>query len=219
MKKLSPVSIILIMVFYFGFIPGIMAQQNNNPPLLMQQNQTPLVQPPGPGIPPAPQGMPPLPPGQAGIPVVQTIPTQELMANLQQAVLTTQKLNNLLSAGKVWFINAPAGEIEIKGAVLYQGSVVAVLHFNPLDGNVLPLGIKTSTFQNNVDISLIKSNLSSLTGNLKILPAAEFMEPESCWSFPMATGNIIVAHIKVYYDGIHVIQDYMASQEMSFYGQ
>jgi hypothetical protein len=45
------------------------------------------------------------------------------------------------------------------------------------------------------------------------------MEPEACWSFPVAMDNQIVAHIKIYYDGIHVVQDYSANQEMIFYGK
>jgi len=219
MKKLSCLSIIVIMIFYLGLAQKLVAQQNNNPPLLMQQNQIPVVPPAGPGIPPSPPGNPPLPPGQAGIPIVQTIPTQTLLTNLQQAITTAKNLNNLLSPGKVWFMRAPAGEIEIKGGILYQGAVVAVLRFNPLDGSVLPLGINPHAFQNNVEINSVKSNLSSVIGNLKILPEAEFMEPEACWSFPVVIGNIIIAHIKVYYDGIHVIEDYIGNQEMSFYGQ
>jgi len=32
-------------------------------------------------------------------------------------------------------------------------------------------------------------------------------------------GNIVVARVKIYYDGAHVLQDYAANQEMLFYGQ
>ncbi len=230
MKKLSIVSIILIMLFYFVPSRYLIAENNVAPPLLMQQSQTPLAPapgpsvphppPPGPGVtPPPPPGNPPLPPGQAGIPIVQTIPTETLLSNLHQAIKTTSNLNKLLYAGKVWLMRSPTGEIEIKGGVLYQGVVVAVLHFNPLNGKVLPLGIHPHLFQNNIEISRVKSNLSAVIGNLKILPAAEFREPEACWSFPVAIGNIIVAHIKIYYDGIHVMEDYIANQEMTFYGQ
>ncbi|MCF6269458.1 MAG: hypothetical protein L3J41_07100 [Melioribacteraceae bacterium] len=218
-QNLSFVFFILIMLFYFVPTRYLIAQQNVTPPLLMQQNKTPVAPPAGPGIPPTPPGNPLLPLGQAGIPIVQTIPTQTLLSNLQQAITTTSNLEKLLSAGKVWFMRSPTGEIEIKGGVLYQGAVVAVLHFNPLDGSVLPLGINPQAFQNNVEINSIKSNLSSVIGNLRILPAAEFMEPEACWSFPVVIGNIIVAHIKVYYDGIHVMEDYITNQEMAFYGQ
>ena len=45
------------------------------------------------------------------------------------------------------------------------------------------------------------------------------MGPEACWLFPVALGDTIVAHVKVYYDGIHIVQDYAGNQEMMFYGQ
>jgi hypothetical protein len=220
MKNYSFLSVILIMLFFPGHIPDLMAQENVTPPLMIRQNAVPPVPPPAPGdVPPPPPGNQPLPPGPAGIPVVSTIPAQSLMAALPQAVATTEKLSKLLTAGRVWYNRAPGGEVEVKGAILYQGEVVAVLHFDPADGNVLPLGINPHVMQNNTGINTIKTNLSSAVARLKIVPAAEYMEPEACWSFPVTLGDVIVTHIKVYYDGVHVMEDYVANQEMSFYGQ
>ncbi|MHB2154683.1 hypothetical protein ACX8XN_09835 [Calditrichota bacterium GD2] len=223
MKKLFLIFIIAIMLVSLGFAQNSTAQQDVKPPLLMQQTQassvptvipgTPLPPPPGPGAVPGP------PPGPAGIPVVQTIPTATLLENLQQAVATAEKLNNLLVPGKVWTMRAPAGEIEIKGGLLYQGAVVAILHFNAVDGTVLPLGVNPHSYQSSIGIQTIKTNLASVIGRLKILPAAEFIEPEACWSFPLVMGSAIVGHIKVYYDGMHILPDYVANQEMTFYGQ
>ncbi len=226
MKKLSSAFIILIVLFNFGIVQNIIAQENTTPPLLIQQNQMQTASlsasavPPPPGMqqPPAP-GIPPSAPTQAGIPVVQTIPTQTLLANLQQAVITAEKLNKLLTAGKVWFMRTPSGETEIKAGILYQGVVIAILHFNSEDGSILPLGINPHSYQSNVNIQSIRSNLLSVINNLRILPIAEFMEPEACWSFPVAIGNTVIAHVKIYFDGIHVVQDYLANQEMVFYGQ
>ena len=217
MKKLFFVLAALIVLLSFGFTQSIAAQQKNMPPLLMQQYPTTAVPPPAPGMLPAPAGLTPAP--APGIPVVQTIPSETLLANLPQAAATAKKIAKAIEPGKVWIMRTPAGESEIKGGLLYQGVVVAVLRINPLDGSVLPLGVNPHEYRNNVQIQSIKSGLSSVIGNLTILPAAEFMEPEACWSFPIAMGNTIVAHIKVYYDGIHVVQDYMANQEMTFYGQ
>lgn len=225
MKKAFIVLVSLMILSDFGYAQNSAAQQNSAPPLLMQQNIAPLLPLQGPGAPPPPGGgagipgtlLPP--PGPAGIPVVQTIPAQTLLTNLPKAIATTETLNKLLTPGKVWIMRAPAGETEIKCGLLYQGVVVAVLHFSPLDGSLLPLGINPHAYQSDIRIQSIKSNLSTVIGNLKILPAAEFMEPEACWSFPVARGNTIVAHIKIYYDGIHIVQDYAANQEMTFYGQ
>jgi len=225
MKKLLSEFVTLLMLLEAGLVRNTMAQQNiAQPPLLTAQDKISTV--PGPGIPPppsvtpvSPPGHPSLPSGMAGTPIVQTMPTEMLLSNLQQAVATAEKLNQLLRQGKVWTRRAPAGEMEIKAGILYHGAVVAVLHFNPLNGNVLPLGISPNTYQSSTQLQVIKSRLSSLIAKLKIQPLAEFIAPEACWSFPVATGNIIVAHIKVYYDGIHVVQDYAANQEMTFYGQ
>ena len=219
MKKVIYVTVLLMVLPVFGYAQNTAERQNVTLPLLMQQNTVPTVPSPEPGFPPTPgPGIPP-PPGPAGIPVVQTIPAQTLLANLPQAVATAEKLNRLLAPGKVWIMRAPAGESEIKGGLLYQGIVVAVLRFNPLNGSVLPLGINLHEYRSNVQIQSIKSGLSSVIGKLTVLPAAEFMEPEACWLFPVTMGNTIVARLKVYYDGIHVVQDYAANQEMIFYGQ
>ncbi len=227
MKKLSLILIMAIMISSLGIAQNTTGQHNENPPLLMQQYTAPLAPPQGSGRlapQPEPAGVPgpPSPPaGPTGIPIVQTIPTQTLLNNLSLAVSTVEKLNNLhlLSPSKVWIMRAPAGEIAIKGGVVYQGVVVAVVHFNPIDGSILPLGINPHAYQSNVQIQSIKTNLASVIDNLQILPAAEFIEPEACWVFPVAMGNTIVANIKIYCDGIHVVQDYMANQEMTFYGQ
>jgi len=95
----------------------------------------------------------------------------------------------------------------------------AVLHFNPLDGSVLPFGIHTSIYQNTHQIQAVKARLTTVIHELKILPVAEFREPEACWVFPVALGNTIVAYLKVYYDGIHIVPDYPANQKMTYYGQ
>ena len=219
MKKLHFIFTVFLIVF---FTAELTAQQNDSIPILMQQNPVqapPTALPPGPGTVPGQPGLPPPPPGMQGIQVVQTVPVPTLLEHLSQAVQTTQKLNRLLTAGKIWMTRGPAGDIQLKAGLLYQGVAVAVLQFNPLTGNVLPLGINPQIYQNRVSLQTVKTNLSRILPQLNILPAAEFMGPETCWSFPVVLGNIVVAHIKIYYDGIHVIQDYAANQEMLFYGQ
>jgi hypothetical protein len=116
-------------------------------------------------------------------------------------------------------MRAPGGELEIKAGLLYEGVAVAVLHFNPRDGSLLPLGVNPRVYQSSVQIQAIKNRLDAVIRDLKILPAAEFVEPEASWSFPIAAGDTMVARLKVYYDGIYVMQDYPANQEMMFYGQ
>ncbi len=233
MKKFFAVFTALTLSTLFYPVPYSMAEQNTVPPLLVQQ---PAAQPPPPGVlpsaPPAP-GTPPGPPAPGtppGPPVAppppgpgigQAIPEQTLLNNLPTAVTTVQKIGSQLIPGKVWTMRGPTGEVEVKAGILYQGSVVAVLHFNPVDGSVFPIGIHTRTYQNQNtnQLQAIKTRLTTVIHGLKILPVAEFMEPEASWCFPVAFGNKIVAHLKVYYDGIHIVPDYPANQEMTYYGQ
>ena len=199
-----------VILVLFWVIPYSDAQQNPAPPLLTQpiisQPQPPVTRPVAP------------PPGTLSMGI---IPIKTLLSNLPAAVTTAQKITNQLTPGKVWIKRAPAGEIELKAGILYQGTVVAVLHFNPQDGSLLPLGIHPRIYQipaKNM-IQVIKNQLPNIIRELKILSAAEFREPEASWVFPVALGNTIVSHIKVYYDGIHIVPDYPANQEMSYYGQ
>ena len=222
MKKVFIVFAVVTLSILFCLVPYSMAQQNTAPPLLVQQ---PAAQPVSPGVSPAGPPAPGTPSGTLltppppGLGIGQTIPVQTLLNNLSAAISTVQKIGSLLTPGKVWTTRAPAGEIEVKAGILYQGSVVAVLHFNPLDGSVLPLGINPRVYQNTCQIQAVKSRLTTLIHELRILPAAEFREPEASWAFPVALGNTIVAHLKVYYDGIHIVPDYPANQEMTYYGQ
>ena len=225
MKKFFAVFTALTLSTLFYPVSYSMAEQNTVPPLLVQQ---PAAQPPPPGVlpsaPPAPPAPgtppgPPVAPPPPGPGIGQAIPEQTLLNNLPTAVTTVQKIGSRLTPGKVWTMRGPAGEVEVKTGILYQGSVVAVLHFNPLDGSVFPLGIHTRTYQNTNQLQAIKTRLTTVINGLKILPVAEFLEPEASWCFPVALGNTIVAHLKVYYDGIHIVPDYPANQEMTYYGQ
>ena len=179
--------------------PGtVKAQQPNRlPPVLVQPQAVP---PAAPG-----QVPPPPPPGQIGISVVQSIPESTLLGNLPRAIETASKIKPLLRPGKVWMIRAPGGETEIKAGIVYQSVAIAVLQLNPLNGNVLPEGLHPREYRAAMSIQAIKAALPALLKSLVILPDASFLEPESCWSFPVVWNGMIVAHIKIFYDGTNVV--------------
>ncbi|MBW1981269.1 MAG: hypothetical protein JRJ12_08595 [Deltaproteobacteria bacterium] len=212
MKKVCLVFVILLSVIFFA--ENSLAQTIAGPPLLLQQVPAP---PPAPGVSPG-QPVAPPPPGP-GMAVGQTIPPSILLTNLTKAVAAVKRLGSRLSPGKVWIGRGPGGEIEIKAGLLYQGIVIAALHFDPRNGRMLPLGISPHAYQIGIQLAALKARLANMIKKLKILSAAEFVDPEVSWSFPVALGNTIVTHVKVYYDGTHIVQDYAASQEMMFYGQ
>ena len=225
MEKILAVLVVSIM------LTGISSAQNTSPeelgaPPLLQPNSTQLPLQPA----PEPEAVAPdqalLPEPTNGLPVPlpgpateQTISTRALLAGLSRATVTAQKVRKMLQPGRVWVMRAPGGEVQIKAGLVYQGAVVGILHFSPDDGNLLPIGIDLRTSQSNVQIQRIRDNLPAIIDRLQVFPAAEYTAPEACWSFPIVAGNIIVAHLKIYYDGIHVVQDYAAGQEMRLYCQ
>ncbi len=222
-KLLIGFTIITISILY-NRVSNTTAGRNIAFPPLMQQSATPpspLIVSPKPAEPGILSGQPViLPPPVSSID--QAISAQTLLNSLPVAVTTVQKISGQLIPGKVWTMRGPDGEIKVKAGILYQGRVVAVLHFNPLDSRVLPIGMHTRVYQLHqkaFQIQTIKTQLTDIVHKLKILPVAEFRKPETSWIFPIVLGNAIVSHLKVYYDGIHIVPDYPANQEMTYYGQ
>ena len=201
----------VVLTLVLALIGGMtMANAQDKPPLLNT--------PSGPGYgqtPPPPAGnVPPPPPGGPLSGIQLNLP-----GNAVTAVATARKVKAYLTPGNVWIMTAPRGEVEVKAAIIYDGMAVAVLHFNPQDGALLPLGIHPRAFGVNPPLETIKRTLPSIVGDLEVLNGAEYREPENAWIIPLAYKGMIVAHLKIYADGIHVVPDYPANQEMRAYGK
>ncbi len=212
-----------------------MANAQDKPPLLVEPTAQEYGQmsppPPQPGAvplvprgqvlpPPVSPGMAPPPPlGQKIAPLPPPRMQQQKLDNAPIAVATVKEAKMHFSAGKIWSITAPRGEEELKAAVLYDKMAVAILHFNQTDGSLLPLGVRPAVYGVTSSIGEIKRNLPEIVRNLVVLQGAEYREPESSWIVPLAYHGMIVAHIKVYADGIHIVPDYPANQEMQTYGR
>ncbi len=110
---------------------------------------------------------------------------------------------------KFWFLTG----------LLHERTAVAVLHFNPADGSLLPPGLHPIAGITAVPVESIRNNLPTIIRDLEVLNGAEYREPESVWVVPLAYKGMIVAHLKIYVDGIHVVPDYPASREMQLYGK
>lgn len=234
MKKYFIWVVFVLVVIILGGINMASAQA---PPILNNIIQTPLppgqqVPPPGQVPPPPGQQAPPPPSGQqvpppaqqvpsppGQVPPPQVFPQQVVPDNVLKVIETAKAARNYFAPGKVWMMRAPAGEIEIKAAIVYQGVAVGALKFNPVDGTVLPLGYNPRIFNPTVSLDVIKQKIGSIISNLKVLDGAEYREPEGSWVVPLTYNEKIVAQVKVYYDGVHIVPDYLATQEMRAYGR
>lgn len=210
------------------FLGGaVMAVARQGPPLLNQgermaqaapaPQQPPL--PPGSGTPPppGPPGTAPPPPGGPPVPPAALPP--DFLQKAFQAVEAAKAARTLFTPGPVWIMKAPAGEVVVKAAILYQGVAVGALEFSPVDGVLLPKGYKLRVYNVSVSVEQVRRELPGIMARLQVLNGAEYRGPEACWVVPLAVEGKIVAHLKVYYDGVHVIPDYPVDQEMRAYGR
>ena len=212
MKNIASKMLLILMILIGGLH---MANAQEKPPLL---NKPPTTFP-NQAIPsPRNQTVPPPPPSQVA-PQPQIVNPFNQLNNAVLAVNTAKKVKAYLTAGKIWTKIGRRGETEIKAAILYEGVVVAVLHFNPIDGSVLPLGLHPIANRMVISIENIREKLPAIIHALEVLNGAEYREPESVWVIPLAYKSMIVAHLKIYIDGIHIVPDYPANQEMQLYGK
>jgi len=202
-----------------GSITLVNAQ--DKPPLLLQSSTREYKQKPPP---PQQERVAPLVHKRSTLPLPPPPPTssessttKNISDNAPIAVTTVKKAKMYFSMGKVSRITAPRGEIELKATVLYDETVVAVLHFNPEDGSLLPLGIRPAVYGTTSSIDKIKRNLPEIIHKLVVLQGAEYREHESSWIVPLAYHGMIVTHIKVYADGIHIVPDYPANHKIKIH--
>ncbi len=170
----------------------------------------PGVMSPGPAVPP---------PGAAFTGGYSAVYSADITPEkIQQVLSTVKEVRQYLKSGKIWLLKGPGGELEIKGGIMYQGAVVSVIEFSAVNGSVLPAEYRPVVYQENVSLETIRDQFDKIVNNMQILEGVWFSQPEACWIVPIAYRGEVIASLKIYYDGIHVIPDYNASREMAFYG-
>ncbi len=212
---------------------GLTAKAQERPPVLPLRQVAPVPPgtpttpvpplPPPAGTPPAP-GNPPAPSASTEVPPPPFSPgtgnvTPPNLATVAHAIQTARQVKKYLTAGSVWAERAPAGEVVLKAALVYDNVAVGALEFNPTDGSVLPCGFHPRVFSGTPALQAVKEKLPALLAHMTVLEGAEFREPENCWVVPLAIQGAIVSHIKIYADGTYVVPDYPITQEMQALGR
>ncbi len=192
--------------------PPVYGQPAGVPPGAPGQPVAPA--PPGAPIPPGPAAPPP---GPVMGPPVPGAFIPQLPQNLSSILNVARKAKPYFQLGGIWTTRAPAGEIEIKAAIVYQGFAIAALRFNPADGTLLPLGYNPHVYNMNASLDAIRARAIDIVKNIEILNGAEYREPEAVWAIPLSYNGKIVAHIKVKYDGSAIVPDYPLDQEMRYF--
>jgi len=137
-----------------------------------------------------------------------------ILRNGPKAVSTARNTRNYLKAGKVWVSRTPGGEVIIKAALLYRYAVVGILEFSPSTGSLLPKGYHDVSFKVSVSLSAVRKKVKTIVNGLELAEVAEYREPERNFAIPLVYEGKIVAHLKVHYDGEHIVPDYPVMQEI-----
>ena len=133
-----------------------------------------------------------------------------------RAIETAREALPLLSTGPPIVRMGPAGEVHVDIPLLYQGYALDRIHFDPSTMEPSPKG-RPVVFIGSVDRDAVNSRANEILGELRVLDAAEYREPERCWVIPLAWGPYLVAHIKVSNDGRELVPDYGLTEEVRRY--
>lgn len=111
----------------------------------------------------------------------------------------------------------PGGENHVDVPIMYNGFALDRIHFDPLSMRPLPKGKPGVKGAQRVREEEVRKAAQEILSELRVLDAAEFRDPESAWAVPVAWRHLIVAHIKVSYDGGELVPDYGLTGEVMRY--
>ena len=134
--------------------------------------------------------------------------------NAHRAIATAQTAVSDLEAGNVFLKREPRGELIVKGVLSFNGMPVAALRFNPASGALMPKGLHPLPCDAPDSLEKFRAELGILVKSVKVMPGAEFREPEFCWAVPLVHSGRIVADIKISGSGDQVIEDRKLVEEL-----
>ncbi|WFO74675.1 hypothetical protein J4526_06225 [Desulfurococcaceae archaeon MEX13E-LK6-19] len=134
-----------------------------------------------------------------------------------RAIETVKNLLTYLVIGPPLIKRGPKGEIHVDVPLMYQGFALDRIHYDPLSGTPSPKGRPVRALGVSVSPEQVKKNMDKIISELRVVEAVEFREPENAWVVPIAWKYLIIAHIKVSYDGSEIIPDYGLTEEVRRY--
>ncbi len=112
---------------------------------------------------------------------------------------------------------APSGEVHIDVPLMYHDYALDRVHFDPISRTPSPKGRPVHVYGVFIGAEEVKQVMDRILGELRVVDAAEFREPEDVWVVPLAWRSYIVAHIKVSRDGTTIIPDTALTAEVRRY--
>ncbi|MHA1312173.1 MAG: hypothetical protein ACTSQO_14760 [Candidatus Helarchaeota archaeon] len=131
-----------------------------------------------------------------------------------EAIEQVKKLIPYLFIGPVFVHRRINGEINVEVPLMYNGFALDRIHFDLRTNSPAPKGHNPFYFNIKVDKKRIKLRMEKILSELKVLDATEFRDPESAWAIPLVWNHFIIAHIKVNFENLEILQDYPLTQEV-----
>ncbi|KUH34522.1 hypothetical protein APY94_01505 [Thermococcus celericrescens] len=131
--------------------------------------------------------------------------------NAERAIELVRKALPLFRAGEP--ILKPDG---VDVPVLYLNFAIDRLHYDPERRIPLPKGRPRSSRP--FEVEGIAEEAERILKEVRVLPAAEFREPENCWVVPVAWRSFVVLHVRISADGKEIVPDYGLTEEIRRHG-
>ena len=131
-----------------------------------------------------------------------------------RAVETVKRALEYVVAGPLIVHRGPRGEVSVDVPLMYQNFALDRVHFDPVLRMPSPKGRPGRAW--NVELSLdeVQDVMERVLGEVWVVEAAEFREPEDAWAVPLAWRHVIIAHVRVSRDGGEIVPDYGLTEEV-----
>ncbi len=131
-----------------------------------------------------------------------------------RAIETVREALKYMEIGIPIIHRGPRGEIHVDVPLMYHGYALDRIHYDPYTNSPSPKGKPVKVRGIRVKEDYVREVMEKVVKELEIIDAVEFREPENAWIVPLAWNHMIVAHIKVSYDGRELIPDYGLTEEV-----
>ncbi len=134
--------------------------------------------------------------------------------NALKAIETVKAALDYIVVGPPIIHRGPAGDVHVDVPLMYHDFALDRVHFDPVMRCPSPKGRPARAWGVEVDVSLVRRVMEEVLGEVRVIDAVEFREPEDAWIVPLAWKHIIIAHIRVSSNGEELIPDYGLTEEV-----
>ncbi len=146
---------------------------------------------------------------------ISTGPGEFDIGKAVKAITHVKEVLKYLTIAKPLIHYTPHGEGEVNIPLIYNGYGLDRIHFDPYNMVFSPKGRPVHFYGLKIDPEEIYRVAKKYFSEVVVIEAAEYRDPENAWIIPLAWRNLIIAHVKVDYNGEELIPDPGLTGELS----